>query len=41
MANPARVDVAKAVKAKDRDVCPECGKDIHSPECPYYSKRRR
>jgi len=26
------------VKKKTRQACPECGKDIHDPDCAYYQK---
>ena len=31
---------AKSYKKKAKNVCPECGKDIHDPDCAYYEKGR-
>jgi hypothetical protein len=40
MTPTARMNLAKAVRKKEKKVCPECGKDIHSADCAYYSKKR-
>ncbi len=31
---------AKDFRKKAKSSCPECGKDIHDPDCAYYEKRR-
>jgi len=30
--------VAKSYKSKPKKACPECGKDIHDPDCAYYER---
>lgn len=33
-------EVAKSYKRKPKNACPECGKDIHDPDCAYSEKGR-
>lgn len=29
----------EALRKKAKQICPECGKDIHDPDCPYNENR--
>jgi uncharacterized protein with PIN domain len=29
---------AKSFRKKQKSRCPECGKDIHDPDCAFYEK---
>jgi hypothetical protein len=35
---PAAHAAAKDYRKKAKNKCPECGKDIHDPDCAYYEK---
>lgn len=30
--------VHEATRKKTKKTCPECGKDVHDPDCAYYIK---
>lgn len=30
----------EAMKKRPKEVCPECGKDVHDPDCAYNEKNR-
>jgi hypothetical protein len=36
----ATAAVARSNKKKPKNACPECGKDIHDPDCAFYEKSR-
>lgn len=31
----------KAANRKAKETCPECGKDVHDPDCAYNPRRAR
>jgi hypothetical protein len=33
---PTTRKIAEARRKKEKNTCPECGKDVHDPDCPYY-----
>ncbi len=34
----SRITAASRKRAKQ--ICPECGQDVHSADCPYYDRNR-